>query len=221
TRDAQARHLLQLGFRDLESARAFHQTGYNINPTLHNNQLDYYRDGIKRIRRARRYGVLALVEAKLPKEEKSDYQQVTLDDIKNKAEDETLKQSDFEKTLNTLINLTGRKLLPPSVSSDARGRPITLKLLEIHQDNYNRLMSDKRSVWHEIVAELKTDEFHAKEIVPKRNRENKDSVPASDSDPEHYGPGSADTDKPVTKPGDKPVDKPGEKPADKKTPEKP
>lgn len=209
TRDAQARHMLQLGFRDLESARQFHTSGISIKPTLHNNQMDFFRDGIKRIRRARRYGVMALIEAKLPKDEKSDYQQVTLDDIKNAEEDGKASENHYEKVLNLLINLMGRKLIPAEVGSDARGRPIQLKLLEVHQDNYNRLISDRRSLWHEIVAELKTDEFHAKEVLPKRNRENKDTIPASDSDPEHKP-------EPTTKPGEK---KPGEtKPADNTKP---
>ncbi len=206
TRDAQARHMLQLGFRDLESARQFHTSGYSIKPTLHNNQMDYYRDGIKRIRRARRYGVMALIEAKLPKDEKSEYQQVTLDDVRNAEEEGKVAENHYERVLNLLINLMGRKLIPPEVGSDARGRPIQLKLLEVHQDNYNHLIADRRSLWHEIVAELKTDEFHAKEVLPKRNRGNKDTIPASDSDPEHK-PGE-------TKPGET---KPGETKPEPKT----
>ncbi len=188
TRDNEARHLLQLGYRDLESARMFHQSGNNIRPTLHNNQIQYYADGIKRIRRGRRYAILSLIEARLPREEKPEFQVVTLDDVRTASENEDLRQTDYERVLNLMINMIGRQLIPSQVSSGSRGRQITVILLEVHQDNYNRLISDRRSVWQRMAAELKTDEMHARDVLPNRNSSNRGTVSAEESDPEEIKP---------------------------------
>jgi len=184
TRDQTARHLLQLGYRDLESARGFHTSGINIRPSLHSNQLQYFTDGIKRIRRARRYAILSLIEARLPREEKPEFAQVTLDDVRNARENEELRMTDYERVLNYLVNLIGRQLIEPEVVSSARGRTIKVRLLDVHQDNYNRLISDHRSLWQELSVKLKTDELHAREVLPRRNSSNRSSVPATESDPE-------------------------------------
>ena len=196
TRDHGARHLLRLGYRDLESARLFFQRGNNIKPTLHQNQILEYEQGIKRIRRSRRYAVLSLIEAKLPNSEKPKYQVVTLDDVRRKKEDRLFSQSDYERVLNTLINLMGRRLLPRFVrkplprenSLAAESRVIQLELLEIHQDNYSRLLSDRRSSWREIVGRLDVREFNRDKVLPTRDGKNRYFVPRSESAPKTAEP---------------------------------
>ncbi len=196
TRDHGARHLLRLGYRDLESARLFFQRGYNIKPTLHQNQILEYEEGIKRIRRGRRYAILSLVEAKLPHSEKPKYRVVTLDDVRRKKEDALFSQSDYERVLNVLVNLMGRRLLPRFVrkplprenSIGGEGRTIQLELLEIHQDNYNRLLSDRRSTWRELVGKLDTRDFNRDKVLPNRDSKNRYFVPRSDSAPKGAQP---------------------------------
>ena len=166
TRDADARHLLQLGYRDLEVARQFHQRAYNIKPTLFNNQILFYGDGIKRIRRARRYALLALIEAKIPAAEKTRYQLVTLDDFRKAAESDSYKVSSFERVSNMLTNLIGRQLVPPEIKAERNAKPVRLVLLEVHRDNYNAMVPDRISVWQRLLADLKADEGFAKRIIP-------------------------------------------------------
>ena len=209
TKDHGARHLLRLGYRDLESARLFFQRGYNIKPTLHQNQILSYEEGIKRIRRARRYAILSLIEAKLPLSEKPKYRVVTLDDVRKKKEGTLFSQSDYERVLNTLANLMGRRLLPRFVrkplprenSLASESRMIQLELLGIHQDNYNRLLSDRRSTWQEIVTKLDVREFNRDKVLPARDTKNRYFIPRSDSAPKTTEPPKDDT-KRETKSGD-------------------
>ncbi|MBX7057333.1 MAG: hypothetical protein K1X75_04660 [Leptospirales bacterium] len=196
SRDQSARALLRLGFRDLETTRLFHVRGSNIHPRLHTNQIQYYREGLKRIRRARRFALLALVEAKLPREERPQYQLVTYDDVRNPEPGE--QDNDFQRVLKLLINMTGRRLIPDAITTRNLAQPAELKLLEIHQDNYNRLISDRRSIWMEESAKLNTDSFYEAYSLPRRNSQNKDEVPRAESDPrqpsgagQNPGPGAA------------------------------
>ncbi len=174
TRDRDARHLLKLGYRDLETARLFHQRGYNIRPTLHTNQVQWYTEGIKRIRRARRFGVLALIEAKLPPADKDKYRIQDLNDYRRLEEEGDLfRQEDFVRLANRLTNLIGRQLLPQSIGAERGGKKVNLILLEMHQDNYNRLISDRRSVWQRIMSTMKSNEDFTQKVLP-------DVVPGSD-----------------------------------------
>ncbi len=182
TRDQSAKKLLELGFRDLESTRQIYMHGANTNPKMFLNQIMTYQDGILRARRGRRFAILALLEAKVPTPEKTKYQVVTLDDVKNLME-EGEKQTKFVEILNLLSNMTGRNLVPKQISSDVLGKPITLNTLEVHQDNYGRMYSDRRSAFQQITVTLTSDEFHRSDALPKRNSENRNEVPASDSDP--------------------------------------
>lgn len=200
TRDQAARKLLELGYRDLDSTRKFHMRGSNINPRLYANMISYYTDGILRIRRSRRFAILALLEAKIPTAEKSKYQIVTLDDVRNVMTDEE-KQTRFVEILNLLYNMTGRNLVPRVVSSESRGTLIELNLLEVHQDNYGRMYSDRRSVFERMWAEIRMQEFHAEDSVPRRNTENRETVPASESDPVVRQPPVTQPPAPETKPG--------------------
>lgn len=206
TRDHGARHLLRLGYRDLESSRMFFQRGYNIKPTLHQNQISQYREGIKRIRRGRRYAILSLIEAKLPDAEKSKFQVVTLDDMRRKREGTQFTQTDYERVLNLLVNLMGRRLLPRLVrkplphENSLAGQPrvVQLELLEVHQDNYNRLLSNRRSVWREIVSKLDVKKFNEDKVLPRRDGSNRYFVPREKS-----GPGEGGKTDPTTTPAGK------------------
>ena len=184
-RDKHSRHLLRLGYRDLESSRLFYQRGHNIKPTLHTNQINQYKDGLKRIRRARRYALLALIEAKLPHSEKPQFRQVSLDDVKNKKEGRYFKQGDFERVLNLLVNLMGRKLIPRRVKRkllretalSGKPRDVEIILLEIHQDNYNRLITERRAVWRKLVDDLSAKGVIPYKKLPERNSNNRNTVP--------------------------------------------
>lgn len=212
TRDQTAKKLLELGFRDIESTRLFYMRGFNSGPQLYANKINYYTDGILRIRRGRRYALLALLEARVPVPEKAKYQLVTLDDVKNLM-DQAEVQPKFNEILNLLINMTGRNLVPKVISDDLKGKRISLNVLEVHQDNYGRMYSDRRSVFQKISLELNTTAFHKSDAMPRRNTDNRDSVPASESDPVEPSkapPANAPTNStpPATTPGNTPTTQP-------------
>lgn len=217
TRDRGARHLLRLGYRDLESSRLFFNRGFNIRRELFSNKIQHYQDGIKRIRRARRYALLALIEARLPHSEKPQFQVVTLDDVKNKREERLFKPSDYERVLNMLVNLMGRRLvprtitrrLPRDISMIGESREVHLDLLEVHQDNYNRLVADRTSAWGELVSKIKVSQFNLKRVLPKRNSKNRYYIPREDSGPDKKAEQSKKSpSEPTKKPAGQPTDKP-------------
>lgn len=183
TRDASAGHLLRTAFRDLTHARNFHMRGYNINPRYHTNQLHYYRSGIERARRARRYGLLAMIEARLPLEERDQYQLVTYDDIRTGARKDDPKMNDYNRVETALRNMISRNLIPAEVGTRNLAVPIKLMLLEIHQDSHGRMIEDRSSVWLTETDQLNRNRFYTDYALPKRNLENRTVVPAEDSDP--------------------------------------
>lgn len=183
TRDQSAGHLLRTGFRDLAHARNFHMRGYNINPRYHTNQLLYYRSGIERARRARKYGLLAMIEARLPLEERDQYQLITYDDIRSGARKGDPKMNDYNRVATTLRNMITRNLIPAEVGTKNLPVPVKLMLLEIHQDSHGRLIENRNSVWVTESDQLNLGRFFSDYSLPKRNLENRNEVPASDSDP--------------------------------------
>ncbi|MEQ9362708.1 MAG: hypothetical protein RIF32_00610 [Leptospirales bacterium] len=183
TRDQSAGHLLRTAFRDLTHARNFHTRGSNINPRYHTNQLHYYRSGIERARRARRYGLLAMIEARLPLEERDRYQLVTYDDVRTGARENDPKMNDYTRVEAALRNMISRKLIPAEVGTRNLPVPVKLLLLEIHQDSHGRLIEDRASVWLTESDQLDLSRFYADYSLPKRNLENRNDVPAADSDP--------------------------------------
>ncbi|PKL32680.1 MAG: hypothetical protein CVV45_11445, partial [Spirochaetae bacterium HGW-Spirochaetae-10] len=181
--DPVAGHYMKLGFRDLEAARILYRQGVRHareTPTL---AIRAYSDGLRRIRRARRYGLLALVESRTPMTEKDRFRTVSLDDLRENPDDEKDTRSHFQIVQDRLINLISRRILEASVQSASRGYPIQLDLLELHEDNYGRLLGDREAQLDRIYDELDVSSFHKEESLPKRNTLNRFEIPASDSDP--------------------------------------
>ncbi|KAB2931985.1 MAG: hypothetical protein F9K24_11925 [Leptonema illini] len=181
--DPVAGHYMKLGFRDLEAARILYRQGVRHareTPTL---AIRAYSDGLRRIRRARRYGLLALVESRTPMTEKDRFRTVSLDDLRENPDDEKDTRSHFQIVQDRLINLISRRILDASVQSASRGYPIQLDLLELHEDNYGRLLGDREAQLDRIYDELDVSSFHKEESLPKRNTLNRFEIPASDSDP--------------------------------------
>lgn len=190
TRDASAGHLLRSAFRDLTHARNFHMRGFNINPRYHTNQLHYFRSGIERARRARKYGLLAMIEARLPLEERDQYQLITYDDIRSGARKDDPKMNDYNRVETTLRNMISRRLIPAEVGTRNLPVPVRLHLLEIHQDSHGRLIENRVSVWVSESDQLDLSRFYSDYSLPKRNLENRNEVPAEDSDPVEFEDGS-------------------------------
>ncbi|MBU44427.1 MAG: hypothetical protein CMN76_14495 [Spirochaetaceae bacterium] len=168
TQDAKSKHFLQLGFRDLESSRLFHQRGSNIGKKLHTNQINFYREGIKRVRRARKYGILAILESRTPLEEKKEYQYVSYDEQRNPPVTEDVKE--YDRILNRMIGLISRKLVDATLTSSTRGYPIELDLIEMHQDNFGAIIPDHPHLLNRMLSEVETAKFHERKKLPERSR---------------------------------------------------
>lgn len=195
TRDQAAGHFLRTGFRNLAHARNFHTRGYNINPRYHTNQLHYYRSGIERARNARKYGLLAMIEARLPLEERDQYQLITYDDVRTGARKGDPKMNDYTRVATLLRNMIQRRLVPAEIGTRNLPVPIVLPLMELHQDSHGRLIDDRASVWLAESDQLNVSRFYSDYALPKRNLENRNEVPAEDSDPVDLkvAPGTEDT----------------------------
>lgn len=168
TQDARSKHLLQLGFRDLESSRLFHQRGSNIGKKLHTNQINFYRQGIKRVRRARKYGILAILESRTPLEEKKEYQYISYDDMRNQSVTERPKE--YNRILDRLVGLISRQLVQAKIESSTRGYPIELNLIEMHQDNFGAIIPDHPHLLNRMLSEVETSKFYESQKLPERSR---------------------------------------------------
>lgn len=168
TQDAKSKHFLQLGFRDLESSRLFHQRGSNIGKKLYTNQINFYKQGIKRVRRARKYGVLAILESRTPLEEKKEYQYVSYDEVRNPSITENVKE--YDRVLNKMIGLISRQLVDAKIQSSTRGYPIELDLIAMHQDNFGAIIPDHPHLLNQYLSEVETAKFHERQKLPDRSR---------------------------------------------------
>lgn len=182
--DPVAEHYLKLAFRDLEVARILYRQAVRYaaeNPSL---AIRSYQDGIFRIRMARRYGILALIESRTPAPEKDRFRTITLDDLReNTAADEKDTRPRYKILVDRLTNLVSRKILTRRLESDSRGYMIKLDLFELHDDNYGRIIPTHESELQKVYASLSIGEYHKQESLPRRNTLNRFDVPASESDP--------------------------------------
>ncbi len=155
SQDKKAQAFLRLGYRDLESAREYVLMGKNYNKFLFTNKIAAYIQAIKRLRRAKRYAFLALIEANTPLEDKPDYKTQTLDEYirreEIKKEREQLRLPDYQRVKNLLTNLIERRLLED-----------TYNFFLHHDDNYGYISKEKESILEKFNKELS-----AKEIMPE------------------------------------------------------
>lgn len=142
SKDKKAEHFLKLGYRDLEESKVFREMGYNYNRFLFSNKIRYYIDAIKNSRRAKRFAFLAIIESKIPVEEKEEYKRQTLDDYLFKKEGKD-KISSYEDTRNNLKNLINRKLITDNYNFFLH-----------HDDNYAKISKEKADILFESSDEL-------------------------------------------------------------------
>ncbi|MCB1323014.1 MAG: hypothetical protein KDK34_22345, partial [Leptospiraceae bacterium] len=184
-RDAHARHYIQQGFVELESARLSYQRAMNIAPGLLPDQILYHRQGILHVRRSRRFALLAIIEAHTSREEKERYRPVSLDQsiYRRKWEARAPGEADFNRILYWLVTLIERGTIERTISTRHLPEPVGIDILEVHQDNYNLLIANRESVLNQLVADLDRSLFYEEQVLPARNRVNRDTVDAANSDP--------------------------------------
>ena len=181
--DQHVRYFLSEGYREARSAQLAYIRGRHISPHLYGDMIQAYQFGIENMRRARRFGVLALIEARLSREEKERYRVITLDDYLNPSEFEPERaDSDFDRVGYLLLTLISREVLPAAVSTRHLPDPVVLPLMEIHYDNYRRRIGARDSVRERLVMELDRRLFYTEQMLPNRNAANRFEVPAAESD---------------------------------------
>ena len=136
--DRKAEFLLRLGYRDLEVSKKYLSIGFHSNRFLYSNKIGHYINGIKRARRAKRFALLAIIESKTPREEKSEYRVQTLDEALNREAQEEEKITDYDRVKTSLQNLINRRLISIELADRYR-------FLLQHSDNYGLIGEGKAS----------------------------------------------------------------------------
>lgn len=158
SKDKKAEHFLKLGYRDLEESKVFREMGYNYNRFLFSNKIRFYIDAIKNARRAKRFAFLAILESKIPVEEKEEYKRQTLDDYLFKKEDDD-SISTYEDTRNKLKNLINRKLITDNYNFFLH-----------HDDNYGKISKEKINIIFNSSDELNTDAISGHQLKIKERK---------------------------------------------------
>lgn len=161
--DAYAQHFLKLGFRDLKSSKDFLHQGENYSRLMFSNKVHIYIKGIKRARRAKRYAILSMIEAKTPRQEKPQFQLQTMDDALGRDKKQKVKISDYKRVRNRLQDLFNRQLLEKDVVTDDKKE---LPILLHHDDNYAVIAREKTSILDNAKINFKPgSEIPAEDIV--------------------------------------------------------
>ena len=143
-KDKKAQLFLRLGYRDLETSNQYRMFGYNYNRFLYSNKIRYYIDAIKRARRGKRFAFLALLESKIPYEEKDEYRTQTIDEALRKTEKEEI--ADYERVKNLMTNMINRQLIE---NKKVNGGDFFLH----HDDNYTYISKKRKSVVNALIKD--------------------------------------------------------------------
>ena len=149
TRDPDAMYYLNKGYSNLVMARQSYDRGRNIQWKLFSNQVKYYQEGILKARLARRFGLLAYINASLPRLEKPQHRMVFGKEALTVNSQDVPDQ--FQKIQDFLETLMARKLLVESYKSEHMGDPITVNLIQMHQDNYMKFVPGRESVRNKMI----------------------------------------------------------------------
>lgn len=165
--DAIAKHLLKLGFRDLRNAEDNYSIAFNSSPYQYRYKLLLYNEGLKTLRRARRFAVLSLIANKTHDEDKPEYQFMSLEDIQKAKEKDIVTLTAYEKIRNTLTNYIQMKRLEPKITpAGSRAGVKPLDLLEIHDDNYGVITNGRLDLLIVANRELKETDARDRESLP-------------------------------------------------------
>jgi hypothetical protein len=160
--DRDAHFYLQKAHSSLKEAKTHYEKGRHVPILLYTEQLFYFREGLSDARMAGRYGLLALVEPHIAREEKERYQVVMLDDARGDGYERGSKNA-YEILENHLRSLADRKLITPVVQSEHEGKSFTINLFYMNEDNYGHYIPGKKSLYLEISGRLSSKGIHEKD----------------------------------------------------------
>jgi len=160
--DKYARFYAQSGFRFLKKAEMYLTQANNLSKTMIADQLFLYYESLHTVRKARRFGVRAHIEARIPLEEKKEHITVTLDDIANKELD-VLNKSEFEATQNKLQNLLATKQIPLEFVAKRKDKEVKFSIIDMNVDNFAYYVPGRRSLFLDLSLTLTTEGMKEKE----------------------------------------------------------
>ena len=174
TRDPDALYYLKKGYGQLVSARQSYERGDNIQWKLFSNQVNYYRQGILEARLARRFAILAYINASLPRVEKP------TEKISFGREALPLLEGDrpdyFQSIQDMIETLMARNLMVKEFKAYFGSKPVQIQILEMHQDDYGKFVSGRSSVRNRMIMIQATKLDMLPTLRPERHT---DREPAS------------------------------------------
>lgn len=193
TNDISAKYLLKLAYKELKLAENCYTMGWNNAPYQYRNKISLYESGIRASRKARRFGILALIEQKIPNDQKRLYKKEKFNEFKDSEYDGSV--NDYEYLKKTLRNNIENKWVEGKISANYKfERPDTatnftyipnkhqpIDLMEMLDDIYGIITYNRISVKEE------TDKFVRKEITKE---ELEPSVPGKKEDPKPASSGT-------------------------------
>ena len=162
--DKYARYYAQSGYRFLKKAELYLIQANNLSNVMIADQLYLYHESLRTARKARRYGVRAHIEARIPLEEKVQHTTVTLDDIAQKDLD-VLNKTEFESVQNKLQNLIASRQIPSEFTAKRNEKEIKFNVLDMNVDNFAYYIPGRRSLFLDLSLTLTTEGMKEKDTA--------------------------------------------------------
>ncbi len=162
--DNVAKALLRLGFRDLRTGEDKFLMGYNSSPYQFRYKILLYSEGIKILRRGKRFAILAMLASKTPDEDKAEYKFWSLEDLEEARKE--IPEPRYEKVRNTLANYIENKRMERTIQPPANPSAPPLDLFEQHDDNYGIITENRLDLLREAGNEIKPTDAIDRESIP-------------------------------------------------------
>lgn len=179
--DPDARYFLRTSYKKMAMAKDYHQRAYNMHPKFFPQQLKLFQEAIRYLRISRRYMILSLIQANLPRAEKPQYQMVKLNTATNGRSEEENSVNSFDKTRYFLVSLIKRKLLNPVIVLKINGGTRTMNILDMHRDNNTMMIEGRTPTRFLLLQKLESEEFQTNQLRPAFSDNTSDTKPANDN----------------------------------------
>lgn len=162
--DEISKSLLRLGFRDLRTGEDKFLMAYNSSPYQFRYKILLYSEGIKILRRGKRFAILAMLASKTPDEDKPEYKYWSLEELEEARKEP--QEPRYIKIRNTLSNYIENKRMERTIVPPSNPQARPLDLFEQHDDNYGIITENRLDLLREAGLELKPTDAMDRESVP-------------------------------------------------------
>jgi hypothetical protein len=162
--DSIAKFYVRTAFRDFRYAEDRYKIARSTNPYQYRYKIQQYSEGIRYMRRAKRYALLALVSSKIPLEEKDEYKMVG--EHKNKENYIVESHSVYEKLRNRLVFFIQDKKIERFYYPQGNTNNKPFDVIETHDDNYGYITQFRRDLLVEVGKEVKENDARERQALP-------------------------------------------------------